>query len=66
MQRPHQGATLGVFLQVFQECRGSLGYQASLGCLDSLATSKESKETSEFPACLDCQDSLVCLALLVL
>lgn len=38
----------------------------SLGCLGSLAISKESKETSEFPACLVCQDSLVCLVLLEL
>lgn len=47
---------------MFRECRGSPGCQASLGCQGSPATSKESKATSAFPACLVCRGSLVCQA----
>lgn len=47
---------------MFPECRGSPACQASQGCLGSPATSKESKETSAFPACPVCRDSPACQA----
>lgn len=60
---PHQWRlTLGVLPQVFPECQGSPGCRESPGCQGSQDTSKESKETSAFPACPVYQDSLVCPA----
>jgi hypothetical protein len=66
MALPAARLTPLLFLQASKECPESPECLDSLGYLEGLASSKESRETSESLAHQACRDSLGCLALLEL